>query len=73
MIGVSQGDDDEYVPPKPDVVEIKEDDAFYTVKLVLQALHRILLVLSYCSMFQCGYVLKKIMMSQILTNCQSHS
>jgi len=31
------GDDDEYVPPKPEVVEVKEDDAFYTVKLVLHA------------------------------------
>jgi len=25
-------DDEEYVPPKPESVEIKEDDAFYTVR-----------------------------------------
>jgi len=25
-------DDEEYVPPKPTSVEIKEDDAFYTVR-----------------------------------------
>ena len=46
MFFLVEADDDEYVPPKPEVVEVKEDDAFFTVKWV--TLEKMLTVWLFC-------------------------
>ena len=39
-------DDEEYVPPKPESVEIQEDDAFYTIRYIACFIRRAMAVVT---------------------------